>query len=80
LFRNDAGTFTDVAVAAGVTNDRYAKAVIWGDYNGDRWPDLYVSNYKGANRLYRNNANGTFTDVAEQLRVTQPITSFPAWF
>jgi hypothetical protein len=39
-----------------------------------------VSNYKGANRLYRNNANGTFTDVAETLGVTQPITSFPAWF
>ena len=39
-----------------------------------------MSNYKGANRLYRNNANGTFTDEAEALRVTQPITSFPAWF
>jgi len=81
LFRNNGdGTFTDVAVAAGVQNNRYAKAVIWGDYNGDRWPDLYVSNYKDANRLYRNNGNGTFTDVAEELHVTQPITSFPAWF
>jgi hypothetical protein len=81
LFRNDGkGTFTDVAAAAGVLNDRYAKAVVWGDYNGDRWPDIYVSNYKGANRLYRNNTNGTFTDVAEALHVTQPITSFPAWF
>jgi hypothetical protein len=80
LFRNDKGVFTDVAAAAGVQNDRYAKAVIWGDYNGDRWPDIYVSNYKGANRLYRNNTNGTFTDVADALGVTTPITSFPAWF
>jgi hypothetical protein len=80
LFRNDHGIFTDVAATAGVHNDRYAKAVVWGDYNGDRWPDIYVSNYKGANRLYRNNANGTFTDVAVTLGVTQPITSFPAWF
>jgi hypothetical protein len=80
LFRNDTGIFTDVAAAAGVQNDRYAKAVVWGDYNGDRWPDIYVSNYKGANRLYRNNGNDTFTDVAEKLGVTQPITSFPAWF
>jgi hypothetical protein len=80
LFRNDKGVFTDVAVAAGVLNNRYAKAVIWGDYNNDRWPDIYVSNYKGANRLYRNNANGTFTDVAEMLGVTRPIASFPAWF
>ena len=81
LFRNDGhGVFTDEAASAGVLNNRYAKAVVWGDYNGDRWPDIYVSNYKGANRLYRNNANGTFTDEAEALRVTQPITSFPAWF
>jgi hypothetical protein len=80
LFRNDTGVFTDVAAAAGVLNNRYAKAVVWGDYNNDRWPDIYVSNYKGANRLYRNNANGTFTDVAEMLGVTQPTASFPAWF
>jgi ASPIC/UnbV protein/VCBS repeat protein len=81
LFRNNGdGTFTDVAVEAGVQNNRYAKAVAWGDYNGDRLPDLYVSNYKGANRLYRNNGNRTFTDVAEELGVTLPITSFPAWF
>jgi hypothetical protein len=81
LFRNNGdGTFTDVALESGVQNNRYAKAVVWGDYNGDRWPDLYVSNYKGANRLYRNNGNGTFIDVAEDLGVTQPITSFPAWF
>jgi hypothetical protein len=81
LFRNNGnGTFTDVAAEAGVRNDGYAKAVVWGDYDGDRWPDIYVSNYKGANRLYRNNANGTFTDVAGELGVTQPITSFPAWF
>jgi hypothetical protein len=80
LFRNDKGVFTDVAAAAGVLNHRYAKAVIWGDYNNDRWPDIYVSNYKGANRLYRNNGNGTFTDVAEMLGVAQPIASFPAWF
>ena len=81
LFRNNGdGTFTDVAQEAGVLNNRYAKAVVWGDYNGDRWPDLYISNYKGANRLYRNNGNGTFTDVATELGVTLPTSSFPAWF
>ena len=81
LFRNNGdSTFTDVAAEAGVTNDDYAKAVIWGDYDGDRWPDLFVSNKEGANRLYRNNGDGTFTDVAEQLGVTRPTFSFPAWF
>ncbi len=81
LFRNDGdGTFTDVAAEAGVLNDRYTKAVIWGDYDNDRWPDLYVSNNEGANRLYRNNGDGTFTDLAEQLGVVEPNISFPAWF
>lgn len=81
LFRNNGdGTFTDVARAAGVTNDRFAKAVIWGDYNGDRRPDLYVSNFGAPNRLYHNNGDGTFTDVAPKLGVTGPEVSFACWF
>ena len=81
LFRNNGdGTFTDVAGEAGVENDRFSKSVVWGDYDGDSWPDLYVSNLGQPNRLYRNNADGTFTDVAEALGVTGPETSFPAWF
>jgi hypothetical protein len=81
LFRNNGdGTFTDVAAAAGVQNFRYAKGVVWGDYDGDRWPDLYVSNFGSPNRLYRNRGDGTFTDEAERLGVTGPTMSFPAWF
>ncbi|REK37927.1 MAG: CRTAC1 family protein [Planctomycetota bacterium] len=81
LFRNNGdGTFSDVAAAAGVTNDRFAKAVVWGDYDDDRDPDLFVSNNGEPNRLYRNNGDGTFTDVARELGVTRPYSSFPAWF
>ncbi len=81
LFRNEGdGTFTDVASEAGVENLGYAKAVVWGDYDGDRWPDLYVSNMGGRNRLYRNNGDGRFTDVAKDLGVERPYASFPAWF
>ena len=81
LFRNDGPAgFTDVARAAGVTNDGFTKGVSWGDYDNDRYPDLYVSNYRGANRLYHNNGDGTFTDVAPQLGLTGPTLSFPAWF
>lgn len=81
LFRNNGdGTFTDVAAEAGVQNNRFAKSVIWGDYNGDRWLDLYVSNFKGGNRLYHNNGDGTFTNVARNLNVDLPEVSFPAWF
>ena len=42
-------------------------AASWWDYDDDGWSDLYVSNdYKGADRLYRNNGDGSFTDVALQ--------------
>ncbi len=81
LFHNNGdGSFTDVAMEAGVQNGGFTKAVIWGDYDGDRWPDLYVSNYAAKNRLYRNNGDGTFTDVAGHLHIDRPMRSFPAWF
>ncbi len=81
LFRNEGdGTFVDVAGEAGVLNERFTKGVIWGDYDGDRFPDLFVSNMFGENRLYHNNGDGTFTDLASELGVTAPHTSFPPWF
>lgn len=81
LFRNNGdGTFTDIAKQAGVTNDRYSKGVVWGDYDGDRDPDLYVSNVESPNRLFRNNGDGTFTDVAREKGVEMPKISFPSWF
>ena len=81
LFRNEGdGTFTDVAALAGVTNERFAKAVAWGDYDADRYADLFVSNMGDRNRLYHNNGDGTFTDVAEAAGVERPIASFSAWF
>ena len=81
LWRNNGdGSFTDVAGEAGVRNRRFTKAVGWGDYDGDGDPDLYVSNLGQSNRLYRNEGDGTFTDVAPQLGVTGPQMSFPLWF
>jgi len=81
LFRNNGdGTFTDVAQSAGVQNNRYTKGTTWGDFNGDRLPDLYVSNYSSLNRLYQNHGDGTFTDVALALDVHKPTRSFPTWF
>jgi hypothetical protein len=74
------GFFEDVAPLAGVTNDGFTKAVIWGDYDSDRLPDLYVSNIGGPNRLYRNEGTGRFTDVAPELGVTEPVVSFASWF
>jgi hypothetical protein len=80
LFRNDGARFVDVAAAAGVENLRFAKAASWGDFDGDRYPDLFVSNYGTANRLYHNRGDGTFEDVATAVGVDEPLLSFPAWF
>ena len=81
LFRNNGdGTFVDVAALAGVTNLRYCKGSIWGDFDRDGDPDLYVSNFVDDNRLYRNDADGTFTDVAPLLGVEEPYRSLATWF
>jgi hypothetical protein len=81
LFENlGNGQFIDVANRANVTNLRFAKGVVWGDYNNDRWPDLYVSNLGQPNRLYHNNGDGTFRDVAIDLGVEKPDYGFPTWF
>ena len=58
----------NVADKAGVTNGRFGKGVAWGDYDDDGLPDLYVSNFALGNRLYHNNGDGTFVDVAGVLR------------
>ena len=62
------GTFRDVTAEAGLAknNTRYSFCCGWNDYNQDGWPDLYVVNDFGRKNLYRNNGNGTFTDVAEE--------------
>ncbi len=67
LFRNNGdGTFTDVTAKSRLSanNTRWSFAASWSDYNHDGHPDLYVANDFGRNNLYRNNGNGTFTDVA----------------
>jgi len=72
LLRNNRdGTFSDVTAAAGLNqnNSRFSFDCGWCDYNNDGWPDLYVVNDFGRKNLYRNNGDGTFTDVAEETGV-----------
>ncbi|MBT5706768.1 MAG: CRTAC1 family protein, partial [Verrucomicrobia bacterium] len=68
LYRNDGqDRFSLVSDAAGIRGFGIGLAASWWDYNADGWPDIYVSNdYKGADQLYRNNGDGSFTDVARQ--------------
>lgn len=81
LYRNNRdGTFTDVTEKAGVSGGGYGQGVAVGDYDGDRFPDIYVTQY-GRNILYRNNRDGTFTDVTEKAGVAAPGWSSSAvWF
>ena len=81
LYRNNRdGTFTDVTEKAGVVGGGYGMGVAVGDYNGDGYPDLYVTQY-GRSILYRNNGDGTFTDVTEKARVAAPGWAASAvWF
>jgi tetratricopeptide (TPR) repeat protein len=81
LYHNQGdGTFKDVAAAAGVVNDQCAKGCAWGDYDGDGRIDLYVSNMYGPSRLYRNEGDGVFRDVAPSLGVTGADVSSACWF
>jgi hypothetical protein len=81
LYHNNRdGTFTDVTEKAGVGGGGYGQGVAVGDYDGDGFPDLYVTQY-GRNILYHNNGDGTFTDVTEKAGVAAPGWSSSAlWF
>jgi len=81
LYHNNRdGTFSDVTAKAGVLGGGYGQGVAVGDYDGDGFPDLYVTQY-GRNILYHNNGDGTFTDVTEKAGVAAPGWSSSAvWF
>jgi len=72
LYRNNRdGTFTDVTDKAGVAGGGYGQGVAVGDYDGDGFADLYVTQY-GYSILYHNNGDDTFTDVTEKAGVAAP--------
>jgi hypothetical protein len=81
LYRNNRdGTFTDVTQKAGVPGNAYGMGVAVGDYNGDGFPDIYVTQYPNS-ILYRNNGDGTFTDVTAKAGVAAPGWATSAvWF
>jgi FG-GAP-like repeat/ASPIC and UnbV len=73
LWRNDGNAFVDVAAALGLqgpsrTKDEGGVGCAIGDYDNDGDLDIFAPNY-GHNLLYRNNNNGTFTEVGKALGV-----------
>jgi hypothetical protein len=82
---NGDGTFTDVGAGSGIQLSGMVKAAVWGDFDNDGWPDLYVSLVDGPNHLFRNLGTGKksgkmFTDVTERAGVAEPRASFTTWF
>jgi hypothetical protein len=84
LYRNDKGTFVDVAREAGVVDSRPTRAAAWGDFDSDGDPDLMLgftpSKDGSVIKLYRNTA-GKFTDTTAGvgLSVATGAVRQPAW-
>ncbi|MEX2028515.1 MAG: CRTAC1 family protein [Candidatus Curtissbacteria bacterium] len=94
LHNNCAGSFDNVTQKAGIKPSVSPTGAAWADYDSDGYLDLYVANFgqlkeklgnnkrlylSEPNFLYRNNGNGTFTDVAEKTGthgVTQCLKGF----
>jgi hypothetical protein len=82
LYHNNGnGTFTEKSKELGLNVNAFIKGATWGDINNDGWPDLYLSNLVGPNKLMLNDGKGkSFKDIAEQSRTVEPNNSFPCWF
>lgn len=83
FYRNDSGTFVDVAKEVGLADEVETRAVAWGDFDGDGDSDLYVgfADPKIPAKVYRNEAKGTrFVDVAQAIGVRLTgVARQPAW-
>lgn len=77
LYKNNGnGTFTDVTQASGITINYFTWGAEWGDFNNDGHLDLFLADYTGLNQLFKNNGNGTFTEVSMAMGVNDPGQSY----
>jgi hypothetical protein len=79
LHNNGNGTFTDVSEKAGIlkTPGTYGLGVLVGDFDNDGWPDIYVANDSSSSALYKNNHDGTFTEIALEAGVAYSADGKP---
>src|SRR5204862_289197 len=86
LMRNNGnGTFDDVTEEAGLLSLHPTQTAAWADFDGDGWLDLFVAHEttgreKHPSQLFRNNHDGTFTDVGRQLHLDRAILVMGANF
>lgn len=80
LYRQEsAQRFVDVTAGAAADHAGFGMGCAVGDYDGDGFPDLYLTHF-GPNALLRNNRDGTFADVTEKTNVGDPRWSASACF
>jgi len=75
------GTFDEVAAKAGVGGEpkSFCKGCNWIDFDNDGYPDLFQNNLHAKGMLYRNNRDGTFTDVSSSMGIEGPYGGFSCW-
>jgi hypothetical protein len=76
------GTFEEVSARAGLREhavSQFCKGTTWVDLNNDDFPDLFLNNLNDAGELYRNNRDGTFTNVTSELGIDGPYHGFSCW-
>lgn len=73
--------FEDVSQQAGITRIGESWGNAWGDFNGDGYLDLWATNHRHKPSLYRNNGDGTFTDIIDEVWDANPYadTHGVAW-
>jgi hypothetical protein len=74
------GKFQDITASAGVGDVGDGRTATFLDIDYDGLVDLFSSNHVNPNRLYRNNGNETFTDIAGQINIAQPMDPFGTAF
>ncbi len=84
LFHNRKdGTFEEVAARAGLLDEGRApfisKGANWIDFDNDDYPDLFLTRLGDAAELYRNNRDGTFSDVSISMGIDGPRHGFSCW-
>ena len=80
LFHNNGdGTFTDVSQKSGILNTpgTYGLGVLVADFDNDTWPDIYVADDSTSSIMYKNNHDGTFTDIAIEAGVAYSADGKP---
>ena len=74
FFQNNGnGTFQDITSLTGININDQVRGCSWFDYNQDGYLDLYVGLLYEPNLLYKNNGDGTFIDIAQNVGATGPI-------